>query len=282
MKQASQTQLTASVMETHGQAMSLQADYPPGFDMDFVKRLLGRKATGNLTRATKNRLAHMHEGVHRLLEPRVVWRVLPVSAIERGQVKLTSGLILKSHKMSSVMSSAEQLVLFVATIGKKIDKKVDQLMDQGKIANAYTCDVLGSGAAESVAERFQADFGLRLSQQTRFGYTAAGIRFSPGYCDWSVTEQDKLFSLVDAGAIDVTLSKTSLMTPRKSISAVFGLYPKEKGGRLRQKRHNPCLYCSKKDCLARRSPVCTLDNFSLPHDIQSTDSSIKSDKMNEG
>ncbi len=255
MEQTNKIRSTVSLIEPSIQATSLLADYEPEFDMDFVKRLLGRQKAGSLTRSTRNRLQQMHEGVYRLLHPRVVWGVFPIAAIEKDQIEFVSGLTLKSHKMARAMTGAEQLVCFVATIGRKIDMKVEQLMDQGKIANAYTCDALGSGAVESVAERFQSGFDRKFSPHQV--HTAAGIRFSPGYCDWHVTEQHKLFSLVDAGAIGVTLDKSSLMTPRKSISAVFGLYPKGRGPTT--KIHNPCFYCFKKDCLARRSPAKTIN-----------------------
>jgi len=255
MEQTNPIRSTVSVMESPVQTTSLMANYQPEFDMDFVKRLLGRQKTDSLTRSTRNRLQKMHEGVHQLLHPRVVWGVFPVVAIEKGQIEFASGLTLKSHKMARAMTGAEQLVCFVATIGSKIDLKINQLMDQGKIANAYTCDALGSGAVESVAERFQSGFDRKFSSNEV--HTAAGIRFSPGYCDWQVTEQHKLFSLVDAGAIGVTLDKSSLMTPRKSISAIFGLYPKGSGPAT--KKHNPCFYCFKKDCLARRSPAETIN-----------------------
>ena len=251
MEQTNKKESTVSLMEPSIQATSLLADYAPEFDMDFVKRLLGRQKAGSLTRSTRKRLNQMHEEVYRLLNPRVVWGVFPVAAIEKDQIEFVSGLTLKSQKMARAMTGAEQLVCFVATIGRKIDIKIERLMDLGRIANAYTCDALGSGAVESVAERFQSGFGRNFSDHEV--HTAAGIRFSPGYCDWQVTEQHKLFSLVDAEAIGVTLDKSSLMTPRKSISAVFGLYPKGSGPTT--KKHNPCFYCSKKDCLARRSPA---------------------------
>ncbi len=251
MEQTNKIRSTVSLKEPFNQATSLLAYYEPEFDMNFVKRLLGRQKTGSLTRSTRNRLNQMHEEVFRLLHPRVVWGVFPVAAIKKDQIEFVSGLTLKSHKMARAMIGAAQLVCFVATIGRKIDKKIEQLMDQGKIANAYTCDALGSGAVESVAERFQSGFDQKFSPHQV--HTAAGIRFSPGYCDWQVTEQHKLFSLVDAETIGVTLDKSSLMTPRKSISAVFGLYPEGSGPTT--KKHNPCFYCFKKDCLARRSPA---------------------------
>ena len=121
MEQTNKTRSTVSLIEPSIQATSLLADYEPEFDMDFVKRLLGRQKAGSLTRSTRNRLQQMHEGVYRLLHPRVVWGVFPVATIKKDQIEFVSGLTLKSHKMARAMTGAEQLVCFVATIGRKID-----------------------------------------------------------------------------------------------------------------------------------------------------------------
>jgi len=232
-----------------------QAKFKTKIDMGFVKRLLGQQKSGGLSRSTQNRLDQMYEAVYPLLRPRVVGEVFPIAVLEKNRIALPSGLSFKSCKMARVMAAAEYLVCFVATVGKEIDEQIDQLMGQGKVANAYICDALGSGAAESVAERFQNGFDRNFLPETSL--QASNIRFSPGYCDWPVTEQHKLFSLVDAGAIGVELSPNSLMAPRKSISAVFGLYPKKNGPA--PKKHNPCLSCCKKDCIARRSPAETIN-----------------------
>jgi cobalamin-dependent methionine synthase I len=47
-------------------------------------------------------------------------------------------------------------------------------------------------------------------------------RYSPGYGDWDISEQAKLFRLVPGDAIGVHLSETHQMTPEKSVSAMIG------------------------------------------------------------
>ena len=87
MEQTNKIRSTVSLKEPSIQATSLLADYEPDFDMDFVKRLLGRQKKGSLTRSTRNRLNQMHEKVYRLLNPRVIWGVFPVAAIEKNQIE---------------------------------------------------------------------------------------------------------------------------------------------------------------------------------------------------
>lgn len=221
--------------------------FRPKFDMDFVIRLLGAKKGRQVPPSTRKRLDTLRESIGGVISPRLTYEVKKVSSVQKGEVTLAGGVRLQSAKMAHSLKKADAVVLFVATVGEKLDHKVEDLMDRGKLADAYMADALGSGAVEALADTFHRDFGEEVSEH---GYQA-GLRFSPGYCDWVVSEQEKIFSMIDGEVIGVELGNTSLMSPRKSISALFGLY--EQGSAPEIKDKNPCLRCGKKNCIARRA-----------------------------
>ncbi len=224
--------------------------YRPDFDMDMVQRLLGRRRRRHMTRTTGKRLTTYRRPVLDRLRPRVTWKVYDITACTGDSIALQNGgntARLGSRKMAASLKGADKLVCFVATIGAGIDKMIEAFGAKGSIADAYVIDALASGAIENTAQRFQDDFIHRLSRRSY----VAGLRFSPGYCDWSIGEQNTLFSLLDCENIGVSLSDTALMNPRKSISAVFGLYDPKRAPRNLD--YNPCSRCGKGDCIARRS-----------------------------
>ena len=108
-------------------------------------------------------------------------------------------------------------------------------------------DAMGSVAVENMVEKFH--------QCMRIKYTAEGkkatLRFSPGYCDWPLTDQKKLFSFFDSFQLNVKLTDSCLMQPRKSISGVFGVISPDMS--LPAHPYNPCSECERFDCIARRS-----------------------------
>jgi len=65
---------------------------------------------------------------------------------------------------------------------------------------------------------------------------------SPGYCGWDVSEQQKLFSLVNDMRIGIKLTESSLMIPIKSISGLWGF-----GEKLKKKEYN-CNKCEEAMC----------------------------------
>lgn len=221
--------------------------FSPGFDLSFAKRLLGRKKGGKLSAATAKRLTRMQERFGRLVRPLVTYQERSIVRIEADSVTLEGGVLLKSRKMARALCGARKVVAFIATVGEKVDLEIEEMMEDGRMANAYVGDALGSAAVERLANTFQNHLDRKLHH---LGQTT-GPRFSPGYCDWPITEQRKLFTLVQGSAARVTLGETSLMQPRKSISAVFGVYDQHEVPAT--KYLIPCLRCGKKDCIARRT-----------------------------
>ncbi len=222
-------------------------NYSPSFDLDFVERLLGRRKKKQLPRLTRNRLYLQKERIENIIDSRLVWQMFSIAHVDTAGVTLTNGTFFKSRKMAKTFKDAKKIIAFIATIGGKIDSEVESLLQGGALAHGYVVDALGAGAVESLADRFHQQIAKELTGKK----ITAGLRFSPGYCDWPVSDQKMLFSLLDHGKVGVELSPSCLMSPTKSISAVFAIHePGDRNSCINS--HNPCLQCGKKDCIARR------------------------------
>jgi hypothetical protein len=181
------------------------------------------------------------------MSPRLLFIKEPIKRVEGGRVYLRGGIRLKSPKLSRTLRDSEEVICFVTTIGREIDFEINRMMRQGRLSEAFIMDALGSVAVESVAEQFH--------QRMERGYgendKAVTLRFSPGYCDWPIEEQRRLFELFGSNTAGIELKDSCLMMPRKSISAVFGVYPVN--GDPTPSPYNPCIDCSKINCSARRT-----------------------------
>ena len=83
------------------------------------------------------------------------------------------------------------------------------------MAKAVIIDCGASVLIEQLADEFQAEINVGP-------FTTP--RFSPGYGDWSITEQARIIRLLDGQRqIGLNVTKDSLMIPRKSITAVIGI-----------------------------------------------------------
>ncbi|OPL13558.1 MAG: hypothetical protein AVO38_13160 [delta proteobacterium ML8_D] len=151
-----------------------------------------------------------------------------------------------SQKLSSALDGSDEIVCFVATIGTIIEEEINGLIAQNRLSEAYVLDAMGSVAVEDMVEQFHQCRRAPFFSEDK----SVTLRFSPGYCDWPVTEQKKLFSLFDSEPPGIELLDSCLMQPRKSVSGVFGLVHCSSSF---FQPYNPCRHCKKTDCLARRA-----------------------------
>jgi hypothetical protein len=145
-------------------------------------------------------------------------------------------IILKQLKRST------SLALFVCTVGSELEKRSRSLIKSGDPISGYIIDALASETVEKAMDNIQDKLADQMKEQ---GLHITN-RFSPGYCGWQVSEQQKLFSLLPDGFCGIKLTSSSLMIPIKSVSGIIGI------GRGVKKREYPCKICDIKDCIRRK------------------------------
>ena len=214
---------------------------------NVIRRLGGRKGQG-FSRSLRVKLQNSMRKLYKLINPRLFYLEKRIKLIDKGCIHLKGGTVFKSPKLSRMLRDCDEVICFITTLGGEIDSEINSIMREGHLSEAYVIDALGSVAVESVAEKFHQYMETRCREEDK----AVTLRFSPGYCDWPIIEQKKLFGLFDSDSTGVQLQDSCLMMPRKSISAVFGLYPVVDNSPP-PPGYNPCLDCSKIDCPTRRA-----------------------------
>ncbi|MEJ5263216.1 MAG: vitamin B12 dependent-methionine synthase activation domain-containing protein [Ignavibacterium sp.] len=140
------------------------------------------------------------------------------------------------------LKEVSEIFVFVCTIGKVVEEKIHQLFSNGDSLNAFILDRIASELVECTAnlleQKIQSDF-------LKTGYNLTN-RYSPGYCGWSVSEQQKLFSLLPDKFCGVQLTESSLMIPIKSISGIYG------SGYKIIRRDYQCEICDDEFCYKRK------------------------------
>jgi hypothetical protein len=181
-----------------------------------------------------------------LIQPSCFYRIMDINRVRRPRVTLLNGITysITSEVLSWVLYPCKKAVIFVASIGKGLEESAKQVMDDGHLLKATVLDAIGSEATEKVAYHLQD----RIRELANFYEGEITLRYSPGYCDWDITQQRVLFKAMDSAPIGVELTEECLMVPRKSVSGIIGLGWGEK----RRLRLSPCQFCTRQDCQNRR------------------------------
>lgn len=174
-------------------------------------------------------------------ETRIEHRCYPMR-VEAGRVDVAGRTTFRSVKLARALGPCEYIHVFIVTLGPAVDRFIHRTMKRRSDVGVVV-DAAASAAVESLEDRLEQSLAEQLPPQS-----ALSLPFSPGYCDWPVREQQKVFSLLPDRPAGVALSADGMMTPRKSISGVLGVGPVE----CVTDSCNPCSTCTRRDCPHRR------------------------------
>jgi hypothetical protein len=215
-------------------------------DPDEVLRFQGYKRGRDVPGADVRALFDeaLAEG-RRLMRPRAVVRWAPVTRQEPDLLEV-DGEPLTIPRIAARWGPVERAAVAVCTIGEALERRVGELWEARELPLASMLDSVGSGAVESLAE-YVNDV---LCQQGLPDLKVTN-RISPGYADWDVRDQRRLFRLCPGDAIGVALNEACVMTPGKSISLLVGAGPAARVDHY----FSQCARCWMRDCAYRRAPA---------------------------
>lgn len=175
--------------------------------------------------------------------------VCPRSAVRRVSLQTGEdfveilGLRLLSRALASSLAGCESGYLIAATLGTQADMLLRRYMAVDLPRAAVV-----QAACAAMLEAFLDQLCGQLNADERENDLFLLPRFSPGYGDWDLREQGKIFALMDLPRrLGVTLTQSFMMLPEKSVTALAGL------GKAPHCPQSSCGNCEKTDCAFRRS-----------------------------
>lgn len=149
--------------------------------------------------------------------PRTLRRTFSITVKKDGVMIGDNALFLPGQDLARVTAGCTRAVLFCATLGASVDAllRKEQLCD---MARSVILDSCASTAIELVCDQ--------VEEAVRADYPNAylSMRYSPGYGDVPISVQRDFLALLDAPRkIGLCATDTSILTPRKSVTAVIGL-----------------------------------------------------------
>jgi hypothetical protein len=194
------------------------------------------------------------------LQPRSVrqhWRcrVTQGCGTAKGTVELENGTVFHSSTLARHLKGCSELLLFGATLGSRFDTALRQLSYRS-IAEGAAAQAVGAALIESYCDEQE-----KIWKRDYPDTVTYRPRFSPGYGDWDLSEQEAVFRVLNcAKAIGLTLTEGGLMAPIKSVTAVIGMDTgkdpdeaaknEEESGEI--SRNAQCALCGASNCPFRR------------------------------
>ena len=169
---------------------------------------------------------------------RYMYRIVEAEKLSPRQVRFAGETFTPEGIICSYLNGMTHALLFVGTAGWEYDRAKEALKEEDDIVADFIADAIGTVLAEMTVTRMEAEYN---------GPETLSMPYSPGYCDWNIREQQRLFSLFPERPCGIILSDSFLMTPEKSVSGFFALGEKL----IRQPYH--CQICRNTRCYKRRN-----------------------------
>ena len=181
-------------------------------NMNEILKYLGFRGQ-ELTEEIAAQIRRCSDEVLAAATPRLTYRLAP---LDNGAVL---GVTFAGNDIPRMLEPCEEVVLFGATLGPGVER----LMMRCEVINAadsVIMDACASTAIENICNNFESDMRRAVEAEGRY----LTDRFSPGYGDLPIAEQPKFFALLDmTRRIGVSLTPTTIMVPRKSVTAIMGI-----------------------------------------------------------
>lgn len=213
-------------------------------DRRSVCRYLGYTVDVDPSARISSLLDEYIERTRHLIEPSYSYLIKDIESVEGSRSFIKGPVVFESEAITRLLERCKRVAVFILTIGSRLEETVGQLADDNLIVEAYILDAIGSSVAESLADLVQE----KIRNEARAQGLCISRRFSPGYCDWDISQQEMVFSALDGDSSGVFLSEEFMMTPQKSISGIIGIGLCDSD----MDSFNPCITCNKRNCPGRR------------------------------
>ena len=159
-----------------------------------------------------------------------------------GKILLNGIEIFPQSRICNYLKNSEKIAVFICSAGDKFSILSKKANADGDYLKGYIIDTLGSITAEHTANFIQKEIQSAVKKDA----LKITNRYSPGYCNWNLSNQKELFSLLPENTCNISLTDSCLMLPIKSVSGIIGI-----GKNVRHYDYK-CLTCNDKNCIYRR------------------------------
>lgn len=186
-------------------ALRLQG-YP---DLSAVRDDVRAIATAMMAKAAK------------LAAPTATFRKVPIDNCEGATLRLSTRTSLKADVFVQVLRHCDQVLPFILTLGEALDNEIGRMLEKGDMVEALFLETAGWLAIEQASR----ELAVHLQAQIKKDGLCLTRRLGPGYNEWSLLEQKRLFQLFSGTELPVRLLESCVMLPKKSRSGLYGLRP---------------------------------------------------------
>lgn len=191
-----------------------------GIDKEEALRYLGYK---NI-RADEETDKLVNEAIselRKISELKYVYRIFNIKR-ESNSISFENIINIKSKSLETLFKDCEKSAVMAATVGFQVEKRI-RYYSLTDLSKGIVFDACADACIEALCDLAEDEI-KKLAAEEGCGTT---IRYSPGYGDVPVLHQGEILAALNAQKlIGLTSSDSSILIPRKSVTAFMGFSKK--------------------------------------------------------
>jgi len=151
---------------------------------------------------------------------------VPIIEWQKRSVALENQIQLASANLAAFLRNCNEVLIMGATAGEAIMQAIRNNLATDAVTRAMVFDATASEMTDGALDWLM-DYTRRALVRERKGLLTR--RYSAGYGDFALENQQILYRLLELADIGVRITKESILIPEKSVTAITGIYQTGKG-----------------------------------------------------
>lgn len=176
-------------------------------------------------------------------ELKYVYRIFNISKENinnKATVNFEDEIIIESQDLAKLFRNCNKAVILAATLGLAVESRI-KYYSLSNLSKGIIFDACANTYIEALCDYVES----KIKALAKIEGAGITFRYSPGYGDVSISHQKDIIYLLNAGKlIGLTVSQSSMLIPRKSVTAFIGFDKSTKTTASNISKDNSCLTCN--------------------------------------
>ncbi len=185
-------------------------------DKNEVLRYLNYKSK-DIDETTNEVIKESISELQDISELKYVYRIFNIEK-NKNRIDFENEFSITSKDLYKLLENCEKVAVIAATLGLAVEKKI-RYYSLSQLSKGIIFDTCATAYIEGLCDYVEEEIAA-IAREENCGIT---FRYSPGYGDVPITHQADILKSLNANKlIGLTASDTSILIPRKSVTAFIG------------------------------------------------------------
>ena len=196
----------------------------------------------NVSAEMKEQVIHGFRKLEEIAAYKVIYQKVKVNRKEDQIAFEGTNCSIQSQDLIKLLKNSSECILMAATLGQEVDRQIGNLQKTNML-DAMVLDACASVLVDKLCDDAEVEIMNGLAENEYLT-----MRFSPGYGDVPLEASAQLLDILAAQKrIGLMLTKTHMLVPTKSITALIGI------SNQKENRQKSCGHCNLvKTCMYKR------------------------------